>query len=177
MHAELWTVYNSNQRQLLNRKQFIEYKLKLATKASTDSAPGSLQSSEKAQLITELTEVKSNLEKLLRQYEKDFGEHFNVGNIASAVSTTSAVVQPVAMEQAKANTIVAMASTTTNPVVSNTPQKSNPVTNIAVPSDSTTTQDQPPQINATVQSRVNAFASKAPAVDNRIAQRRNFQNH
>lgn len=63
--------------QLLNRKQFIEYKLKLASKVG---GAGDSSSAEKADLITELTEVKANLEKLTRQYEKSFGESFAAVN-------------------------------------------------------------------------------------------------
>lgn len=81
---------NDTQIQLVNRKQFIEYKLKLANRV--EGGASTLQPAEKASLIQELTEVKSSLDKLLRQYEKDFGEHFN-GTGASIVAPNSAIPQ------------------------------------------------------------------------------------
>jgi hypothetical protein len=57
--------------QLSNRKQFIEYKLKLATKVGDASS-----AAEKADLIAELTDVKANLDKLTRNYEKTFHESY-----------------------------------------------------------------------------------------------------
>jgi hypothetical protein len=68
--------------QLLNRKQFIEYKLKLATRASGETS--TMTSAEKADLISELTEVKSNLERSIKHYETAFGESFHAqGNEGS----------------------------------------------------------------------------------------------
>lgn len=77
--------------QLSNRKQFIEYKLKLAGKVGDASSSG-----EKADLIAELTEVKNNLDKLTRSYEKTFHESFStsvvpVGAGAGAVGSNNAV--------------------------------------------------------------------------------------
>jgi hypothetical protein len=60
--------------QFLNRKQFIEYKLKLATRPGGES---NMTSAEKADLISELTEVKANLDKAIKQYEIAFGESFH----------------------------------------------------------------------------------------------------
>lgn len=66
-----------------NRKQFIEYKLKLASRSTgpagseTNIAAGN---AEKASLIAELTEIKNNLERSTKQYEKSFGEGFHPSN-------------------------------------------------------------------------------------------------
>lgn len=64
--------------QLANRKQFIEYKLKLATRASADgtSAAAGVSAADRAALIAELTEVQANSEALIRQYERRFGESY-----------------------------------------------------------------------------------------------------
>ena len=65
--------------QLASRKQFIEYKLKLATRVGSDgSGPGSsgVSPADRAALIAELTEVQANVEALVRQYERRFGEPY-----------------------------------------------------------------------------------------------------
>jgi hypothetical protein len=58
----------------LNRKQFLEYKLKLASRATGEAS--SMTSAEKADLISELTEVKTSLDRSIKQYENSFGESF-----------------------------------------------------------------------------------------------------
>ncbi len=64
-----------------NRKQFIEYKLKLASRSSGDNTPANTAgNAEKASLIAELTEIKNNLERSMKQYEKSFGEMFHPSN-------------------------------------------------------------------------------------------------
>ena len=60
--------------QLVGRRQFIEYKLKLASKL--EGGGGGLSSSERAAFISELTDLQSNLDAFQRQYEKKYGEPF-----------------------------------------------------------------------------------------------------
>lgn len=65
--------------QLASRKQFIEYKLKLATRVGSDgssSSAGGVSAADRAALIAELTEVQANAEALVRQYERRFGEPY-----------------------------------------------------------------------------------------------------
>lgn len=65
--------------QLASRKQFIEYKLKLATRVGSDGSStgtGGVSPADRAALIAELTEVQSNVEALVRQYERRFGEPY-----------------------------------------------------------------------------------------------------
>lgn len=64
---------------MASRKQFIEYKLKLATRVGSDgssSSAGGVSAADRAALIAELTEVQANLEALVRQYERRFGEPY-----------------------------------------------------------------------------------------------------
>lgn len=56
--------------QLLSRKQFVEYKLKL----SAAGGGGGLSTSERADLISQLSEVKSQIDRLARNYEKTHNE-------------------------------------------------------------------------------------------------------
>jgi hypothetical protein len=64
--------------QLASRKQFIEYKLKLATRTGPDgtSVTTGVSPADRAALIAELTEVQANSEALIRQYERRFGEAY-----------------------------------------------------------------------------------------------------
>lgn len=159
----------------MNRRQFIEYKLKLATKAASESGPGSLQSSEKAQLITELTDVKTNLDRLLRQYEKDFGEHFNLNN-AGILTSTSLLTSTAASTppMAPSSTTPPMPPSSIN-VSQSLPQlheaqKAAP-SNEAVVATNSYSKEQPQnpandtsQTQSSVQSKVHAFTSKATPV-------------
>jgi hypothetical protein len=66
--------------QLANRKQFIEYKLKLATRVGPDgtsSVTVGITPADRAALIAELTEVQNNTDALIRQYERRFGESYS----------------------------------------------------------------------------------------------------
>jgi len=67
---------------LINRKQFLEYKLKLSSRLTTDNSGANnnnstISASERAALITELTEIHNNLEVLMNQYERRFGESYS----------------------------------------------------------------------------------------------------
>lgn len=67
---------------MINRKQFLEYKLKLSSRLTTDNAGANnnnstISASERAALITELTEIHNNLEVLMNQYERRFGESYS----------------------------------------------------------------------------------------------------
>jgi len=67
---------------LINRKQFLEYKLKLSSRLTTDNSGANnnnstISASERAALITELTEIHNNLEILMNQYERRFGESYS----------------------------------------------------------------------------------------------------
>eukprot|EP00599_Poterioochromonas_sp_BG-1_P014104 CAMPEP_0173162616 /NCGR_PEP_ID=MMETSP1105-20130129/19414_1 /TAXON_ID=2985 /ORGANISM="Ochromonas sp., Strain BG-1" /LENGTH=211 /DNA_ID=CAMNT_0014082481 /DNA_START=214 /DNA_END=849 /DNA_ORIENTATION=+ len=64
--------------QLQNRKQFLEYKIKLASRVNQEGS-STMTSSEKAELISELTEVKTSLERSVKQYEMTFHEAFQMG--------------------------------------------------------------------------------------------------
>jgi hypothetical protein len=70
----------------LSRKQFIEYKLKLTRDTST---------SEKADLISELTEVKANLERLMKDYERRFNESYTSSPIYNPTTTNLQQLQQV----------------------------------------------------------------------------------
>ena len=59
---------------MISRKQYIEYKLKLASRIGGEGS--NLSASDRAQLITELTDIQSNVDSLCKQYEKKFGESF-----------------------------------------------------------------------------------------------------
>ena len=80
--------------QLSHRKQFIEYKLKLAQKNGSD---GQSSSAEKADLIAELTEVKNNLEKLTRNYERTFHESYAASIVPSVSSSSYAATHTAGM--------------------------------------------------------------------------------
>ncbi len=60
--------------QLINRKQYIEYKLKLASRIGGEGS--NLSSSDRAQLISELTDIQNSADQLVRQYEKKHGESY-----------------------------------------------------------------------------------------------------
>ena len=60
--------------QALSRKQFIEYKLKLASRLGGDGA--TMSSGERASLITELTEIQTSMDQAVKLYEKKYGESF-----------------------------------------------------------------------------------------------------
>ena len=67
---------------MINRKQFLEYKLKLSSRLTTDNSGANnnnstISASERAALITELTEIHNNLEVLMNQYERRFGESYS----------------------------------------------------------------------------------------------------
>ena len=62
---------------MINRKQFIEYKLKLASRLGAEG--NSMTQSERAALITELTEVQGNIDVMIKQYEKKYNESYNKG--------------------------------------------------------------------------------------------------
>lgn len=67
---------------MINRKQFLEYKLKLSSRLTTDNSGANnnnstISASERAALITELTEIHNNLEVLMSQYERRFGESYS----------------------------------------------------------------------------------------------------
>ncbi len=92
--------------QMLNRKQFIEYKLKLASRIGGEGSNG-LSSADKALLITELTEIQQNLDLQIKRYEKKYGEPFlrpadgttsggagNANNAASVTPGRSSIVLP-----------------------------------------------------------------------------------
>lgn len=81
--------------QLLNRKQFLEYKLKLANRASVADGSGAAgATAERADQIAELSEVKTQLEKLIKVYERTHNETFthpslNAGNVDAFSSPSS----------------------------------------------------------------------------------------
>ena len=60
--------------QAISRKQFIEYKLKLASRLGGDG--GSLTPAERATLITELTEIQASMDQATKLYEKKYGESY-----------------------------------------------------------------------------------------------------
>jgi hypothetical protein len=66
--------------QLSHRKQFLEYKMKLASNhhPGGNAGTGGMSVAEKAEIIAELTEVKAQLEKLSRNYERMFHEPYAV---------------------------------------------------------------------------------------------------
>jgi hypothetical protein len=87
--------------QLLNRKQFLEYKLKLSARtmvtatagAAGDSNSGGSQSmstSERAELIAELSETKAQIERLAKHYEKAHGEPFQHPSHATETAAAAA---------------------------------------------------------------------------------------
>jgi hypothetical protein len=125
---------------LINRKQFIEYKLKLATRASNEGGSGSLLPAEKASLIQELTEVKGNLDRLSRQFEKDFGE--SGPNVASGLTQLS----PTPYSAVK----TAPATEAVDPAIHPAP----------VPSSSAIST--PAATPSSVQSRIHAFTKPQP---------------
>lgn len=59
---------------MVSRKQYIEYKLKLASRIGGEGS--NLSASDRAQLITELTDIQTNVDSLCKQYERKFGESF-----------------------------------------------------------------------------------------------------
>lgn len=85
--------------QLASRKQFIEYKLKLATRVGADgsSVATGVSPADRAALIAELTEVQANMEALIRQYERRFNEAYlrmtatGTGCLDSTPATPAAV--------------------------------------------------------------------------------------
>lgn len=71
--------------QLSHRKQFLEYKMKLASNhhPGGNAGAGGVSVAEKAEIIAELTEVKAQLEKLSRNYERMFHESYAVSIVPS----------------------------------------------------------------------------------------------
>jgi hypothetical protein len=128
--------------------------------------PGSLQSSEKAQLITELTDVKTNLERLLRQYEKDFGEHFSV------TTNVSGVTLPLQDMRQISNSATSPA--VQSPAPSNGPPKvSTSIDPVSTTNESPFLQQDVSISTSTVQNRISSLGSKTATV----SQRRNFPSH
>ncbi len=79
--------------QLISRKQYIEYKLKLASRIGGEGS--NLSAADRAQLITELTELQSNADQLVRQFEKKYGESYFKGapQSSGAFPTTTLSLQ------------------------------------------------------------------------------------
>lgn len=65
---------------------------------TTTTEGGSISTSERASLISELTEIQSNIDLLMHQYERRFGEHYNKMNpnttTSTATSSDRVVVHP-----------------------------------------------------------------------------------
>ena len=62
--------------QAISRRQFLEYKLKLAARLDGSSSASGLSPADKAAFITELTEISSLLDASTKQYEKKYGESY-----------------------------------------------------------------------------------------------------
>ena len=93
--------------QLASRKQFIEYKLKLATRTGADGGGlnSGVSAADRQALAAELVEVQSSSDALIRQYEKRFGESYlkmSVGDGAAGAggSSVSAAAAPAGSAQA-----------------------------------------------------------------------------
>lgn len=95
---------------MINRKQFLEYKLKLSSRLTTDNSGtnnnnSTISASERAALITELTEIHNNLEVLMNQFERRFGESYSkmtttntsVGGGGGGGSTTTSTTASASM--------------------------------------------------------------------------------
>jgi hypothetical protein len=85
--------------QAISRRQFLEYKLKLAARmdgsgAGSGTGAGALSSADRAAFITELTEIQAALDSSTKQYEKKYGESYFKSLSASAAASTGAA--PVA---------------------------------------------------------------------------------
>ena len=86
---------------MINRKQFLEYKLKLSSRLTNENGGGTnnnnsnstINASERAALITELTEIHNNLEVLMNQYERRFGESYL--KMITTTTTTTTTNNPI----------------------------------------------------------------------------------
>lgn len=67
--------------QSINRKQFIEYKLKLASRISnngdTVGSGNTISPADRALMITELTELQGSIDSAIKTYERKYNESFN----------------------------------------------------------------------------------------------------
>ena len=83
---------------MINRKQFLEYKLKLSSRlthndnypsgtTTTNNNNSTISAAERAALITELTEIQNNIEVLMVQYERKFGESYSKMTTATSAGS------------------------------------------------------------------------------------------
>ena len=118
---------------MINRKQFLEYKLKLSSRlthndnnpagtTTTNNNNSTISAAERAALITELTEIQNNIEVLMVQYERKFGESYTKLTATTATSAGSGGTG------SSSNSFVngsgnSMIDSTNDHVVMNTPMK------------------------------------------------------
>ena len=75
--------------QMITRKQYIEYKLKHIQKVSSEDASARAEAlAAKPALLTELSDLKINIDAAVREYEQTYGERFvpSTNNGTPAVS-------------------------------------------------------------------------------------------
>lgn len=77
---------------MINRKQYIEYKLKLASRIGGEGS--NLSASDRAQLIGELTDIQNSADQLVRQYERQFGESYFRHQVSAQPAPAAASHQP-----------------------------------------------------------------------------------
>jgi len=84
--------------QAISRRQFLEYKLKLASRmdgSSSTSSSSGLSAADRAAFITELTEIQASLDASTKHYEKKYGEsYFKTTSLEPAAGNSSVASTP-----------------------------------------------------------------------------------